>query len=191
MGKQRSQTFWNYLYRIKTCLYCSQQNKDTSVRVLLNGMHNLSKRYSFPGRFSQLFLKLELYTVEETELCLPVLFLLGKRQGDGLFPVTAEMKGKSWCSHDGHKYNVVCRKGIGYYGFHMCMQIADDEVTDSWSWVGRCQKGQGSLELAHCNPYLWFSNREAKYWSHELKNLVFLACSTVNPWRHLFYHKGD
>lgn len=129
--------------------------------------------------------------VNETELCLPVLFPLGERQGNGLFSVTAETKEKSWCLSDGDKYNLGCKKGIGYYDFHMCLQITDDAGTDSWSQVNQCQKGERSPELAHCDPYLWFSNREAKYWSHELKNLLFLACSTVNSWRHFCYHQGE
>lgn len=101
------------------------------------------------------------------------------------------MKGKSWCLRDGHKYNLGCRNGRGYYGFHMCLQITDDAGTDSWSQVKQCQKGQRSPELAHCNPYLWFSDREAKYWSHELKNLLSLACSTVSPWRRFCYYQEN
>lgn len=114
---------------LKPAFTVHSKTNDTSVRALLNGMHNLFKRDSFPGRFPQLFSKPELQykqartKVEESELRLAVLFLVGKRQGDGLFSVTVEMKGKSWCSHDGHKCNLGCREGIGYYGFHMCLQI--------------------------------------------------------------------
>lgn len=88
--------------------------------------------------------------VEETELCLPVLFLLGKRQGDRLFSVTAEMKGESWCSHDGHKEQSGLWDGhrllwLPQVPTDVCLQITDDAGTDSRSnsrsQVNHCQKG--------------------------------------------------
>lgn len=45
---------------LKPAFAVHSKTNDTSVRVLLNGVHNLFKRSSFPGKFPQLFLKLEL-----------------------------------------------------------------------------------------------------------------------------------
>lgn len=45
---------------LKPAFTVHSKTNDTSVRVLLNGVHNLFIRESFPQKFPQLFLELEL-----------------------------------------------------------------------------------------------------------------------------------